>query len=190
MPKTLSILIPTIEGREAQLNNLLCNIAKQIEAGNLQKKVQILLFKDKAGQHSIGHKRNWLYQNAKGKWALSIDDDDDIATTALSDIINLLEKNNPDTLSIIGVYIKDGKNPKTFHHSLQYKAYTEVRGFYQRPPGHLNPIRTKIAKKFMFSNVNHGEDSDWSLNISKANAIKTEIEYLTPYYFYNFVSNK
>lgn len=190
MQKTLSILIPTIFGREAQLNTLLCNIGRQIKEANLQNKVQILWYKDNRGENSIGYKRNWLYQNAKGKWAMSIDDDDDIGITAISDIVSLLENHNPDTLSILGIYTIDSRWPKTFHHSLKYKAYTEERGFYQRPPGHLNPIRTKIAKKFMFSNVNHGEDSDWALEISKAGAIKTEIEYDKEYYYYNFVSNK
>lgn len=190
MAKVLSILIPTIFGREETFNQLLCNIGVQIRDHNLKGKIEILTFKDHRGQHNIGHKRNWLYQNAKGKWAMCIDDDDDICKTALPDLIDLLEKHNPDTVSILGVVTTDGRQAKTFHHSLQYRAYTELRGYYQRPPGHLNPIRTKIAKQFKFTDKNHGEDADWAMDICNAKAIKTEVEYKTPYYFYKYISNK
>jgi len=190
MAQVLSILIPTIDGREAQLNKLLCNIGQQIKQHDLKKKIQILLFKDKQGEHSIGLKRNWLYQNALGKWSMSIDDDDDIEKDCLRDLIKLLETKDPDAISIWGLYTKDGGSPQKFHHSIAYHAYTEINGFFQRPPGHINPIRTSIAKKFSFLPINHGEDTDWAMAMSRAGAIKTEAAYEKMYYFYNYSSVK
>lgn len=188
--KTLSILIPTIAGREKFLNRLLAHLGKQIKEHKLKDKVQILLCKDKPKQHSIGTKRNYLLQNCNGAWAMFIDDDDLINDTALPDIIALLEANNPDVISITGILQENGKPDREFKHSTSYKSITEVRGLLVRPPNHLNPMRTSISKQFIFKEISHGEDSAWCMDICNSTALKSDWVYDKPYYYYMFNPNK
>ena len=123
----LSILIPTIEGRETFYNRLQDELIRQITKYNLIDKIQILNSKDKKGEHSIGWKRNLLLQNCEGEYFMFIDDDDMVCDDALPLIINLLG-NNPDVITLDGTLTTDGKDPKKFIHSLAYNEWFEKGG--------------------------------------------------------------
>ena len=186
---TLSILIPTIEGRENFYNRLQTELVRQIAKYNLIDKVQILNSKDKKGEHSIGWKRNLLLQNCNGEYCMFIDDDDMICEDALPLIVNLLS-NAPDVLTLDGTLTTDGKDPKKFIHSLAYDEWFEKAGVYYRPPNHLNPMKTSIAKQFKFPDISHGEDRDWSMQIQKSGLLKTEFSIGKTYYFYDYRTSK
>lgn len=185
----LSILIPTIVGRESFYNRLQTELIRQIAKYNLIDKIQILNSKDKKGEHSIGWKRNLLLQNCEGEYCMFIDDDDMICEDALPLIVNLLG-NKPDVLTLDGTLTTDGKNPKKFIHSLAYDNWFEKAGVYYRPPNHLNPMKTSIAKQFKFPDISMGEDKDWSMQIVKSGLLKTEFSIGKTYYFYDYRTNK
>ncbi len=187
--KELSILICTIEEREAYLEKLMETLAYQIKENDLGDRVEILHFKDKKGQHKIGLKRNTLLQGCNGEYAAFIDDDDWVSDDYLIAILKALET-KPDVVHLEGVYTVDGQNPRRFIHSCRYVDWFERGGIYFRPPNHLNPMKTSISKNFRFQEINHGEDRDWSLRISAAQVLRTEVEIPQPIYYYNYSSIK
>lgn len=192
MKPTLSILICTIEGRENFLESLKFNIARQMFRFGLKNGVdiEVITSKDKRGEHTIGRKRNALLQSCNGEWACFIDDDDQIADDYLVNAINILRSQNPDCINLIGYMTTNGLNPETFIHELKHKEYFTRDTVHYRPPNHLNIIRTSISKNFKFPELNHGEDTDWAMQICNAGVLKTEGRIENIVYYYQYIPNK
>lgn len=184
----LSILIPTIEGREEQYKSLVTSLHQQYNGED----VEVLTLKDNK-EMSIGEKRNNLLEKANGEYLCFIDDDD-----AVSDnyILLLLEaaKSGCDCASLKGRIIIDGGEPEIFEHSLRYNEWktnpegSEIR--YERFPNHLSLLRSSIAKQFKFPDKNFSEDFDWSTALHKSGLLKTEHYIPNVIYYYNYISNK
>ena len=181
----LSILIPTLEKRKLQFEQLRSYLKKQILELDAIEDVEILFMRDN-GEQTIGEKRNTLLSTAKGKYSCFIDDDDWVC----GDYVNLLLKGieaDPDCISLIGIITTNSKNPKRFIHSNIYRDYEVRNGEYVRPPNHLNCIKSSIAKQFEFPEMNFGEDTDWAMQICKAGVLKKEHKVFKPIYFYNYI---
>ncbi len=182
------ILIPTIVERKAMFDWLVENLNNQIKDNGLEEEVIVYSLSDNR-EMSIGDKRNKLIQMADSEFTCFVDDDDAVSTNYVKLIYDAIKKDN-DCVSLVGEITIDGKNPKTFIHSIRYKEYSEKNGIYYRPPNHLNPIKREIAIKKMFPEVNFNEDTQWTMAICNDNLIKTESQIDEPYYFYRFNSNK
>ena len=181
-----SILIPTIEERKRAFQILFLNLTDQITKAGLQGIVCVEYLSDNR-EMSVGKKRNELKKNARGKYISYVDDDDKVSDEYISAHYELIKDEKPDCIGLIGV-LSDSRTPvkRKFVHSIIHSSYFEANGIYYRPPNHLNVIRKSIAVLFDFPNKNHGEDSDWAMNICRAKAIKTERRIDKPMYFYNF----
>lgn len=177
----LSILIPTIVGREEQYNNLYKILVKQYEGGE----VEICTLKDNK-EMSIGEKRNKLLQIANGKYVAFIDDDDIVSENYISLLLEAA-KSDCDCASLLGAYSVDGVFDGLFEHSLKYNEWrTTVNDIkYERYPNHLSMIKSNIAKQFKFPEINHGEDADWSTQIHKSRILQTEYHIPEIIYYYN-----
>lgn len=176
--KDLSILICSLNEREKMLNVLLSKLSKQKTSS-----VEILVERDN-GSMLIGDKRNLLLKNSNSKYVCFIDDDDDVSDDYVSKILNCIGK-DPDCCSLEGIVTVDGKNSKTFIHSLKYDRWFEKNGIYYRNPNHLNAIKRDICLKVGFSSKSHGEDRDFSMAILPY--LKTE-EYISgPIYYYKYI---
>lgn len=183
-----SILICTLDSRVEKFSQLYLDLLKQIKDNKLQKKVEILFFKDNK-KYSVGYKRNMLLHQSRGKYVCFVDDDDKVHENYIKMIYEKL-KAKPDCLSLQGIITISGENPKKFIHSVAYKSFYEKGGVYYRPPNHLNVIRRDIAIKFKFPEINYGEDSDWAMQICKSGLLKNEAKITIPYYFYLFDNNQ
>ena len=73
-----------------------------------------------------------------------------------------------------------------FIHSIKYKAYTQDREYYYRPPNHLNPVKKSKVQPFQFALTNRGEDTDWAMKICKAQVLEKEKFIDEVLYFYHF----
>lgn len=182
---TLSILIPTIAGREKLLERLLKTINEQMQ---FELAVEIIVEKD-SRQKSIGEKRNLLLSKAKGEYSVFIDDDDIIPEYYLQEIEKAIRE-YPDSIGFKGNYTENGIQKKEFIHSIKYSEYSETMYYFYRPPNHLNPIKTSIAKQFKFPHKNMFEDTDWAMQIQISGLLKTEFFIDKIMYNYNYVSNK
>lgn len=167
----LSILIPTIAGRESEYNSLIESLEPQ-----LTDDVEICVLKDNK-EMTIGAKRNILLQGAEGEYIAFVDDDDKLPGDYIGQLLKAIES-GCDCASLKGRYFVNGTFIGFFEHSLKYSEWkTNKNGHdikYERWPNHLNCIKAEIAKQFKFDEINHGEDYKWSKQIHDSGRLKTE----------------
>ncbi len=184
----ISILIPTIEGREAQLDELLTELYRQKSALDLPDAVQIHQEKDNR-KITIGAKRNILLNRVQGKYSAFIDDDDSIPPNYLQLLLEAA-KSGCDCASLKGIITFNGSSPAIFEHSIRYKEWktTDNDIKYERFPNHLNLVRASIAKQFKFPEESHGEDYVWSRHLHESGLLKFEYYIPEIIYYYRYVS--
>jgi len=164
-----SILIPTIPGRETSLRNLIASIREKLQRLSPQLRVEFCIRFDNK-EMSIGNKRQELLQGAKGKYMSFIDDDDDITDEYVQDITETIRGNYH------VMYLRGKIDKYTFKHSISNKLsgfMADDTGFL-RPPNHLNPILTDVAKNISFRDATYGEDLDWTLRLAKTGFLSRE----------------
>jgi len=191
----LSILIPSLVSRKQKLDLLCSRISNQINQYMVYKKIDVdveILCQIDNGEATIGEKRNWLLDKADGEYLCFFDDDDMPTNNYIELIIKALES-KPDCCSLKGIITFDGQNPEVFEHSIKYREWKTTQNTnpkYERPPNHLNVIKSEIAKRFQFPEINHGEDSQWSEAILKSGLIKIESYIEEVIYHYLYKSQK
>lgn len=183
-PVKLSILIATIDQRQAQFSKLYCKLLEQIKKDKLEHQVEVLFFKDDQ-TITLGAKRNQLVAQAKGEYVCFLDDDDDICNQYVRLICNAL-RTNPDCASCTGILYRPNKPAKTFVHSLKYNHAFNQDGIAYSPVYHLNPIKRKIALQVKFPEQNYNEDTVWAKRLRDSKLLKKETEIKQPYYFYYY----
>lgn len=178
----LSILIPTVYGREQELQRLLSVLSKQLTPGNYCTSrtgyyeyavsysrifpVEVIYLKDNK-QVTVGEKREKLYQMADGVYSWQIDDDDSIAEDAISKILFAAEK-EPDCITFLERCLMNGR--ELFgRHSLDYPDWegegnsTLYDGFhFHRTPYFKSVIKTAIVKQVPVPHMRYGEDHQWA----------------------------
>jgi hypothetical protein len=166
-----SVLVPTIIGREESLRNLLESVREKVSriAPDLRVEYSIELDNREA---SVGSKREKLLQNAKGKYMSFIDDDDNITDAYVEDLVAMI-RGNYQVMRLRGTI-----SPYTFTHSIENKLTENMaRGdVFVRPPNHLNPMMTDVAKLIRFGNAVRGEDLDWSIRLARGGFLTREYQ--------------
>jgi len=188
-PILLSILIPTVVGREKQYKHLLNRIMK---SGNgfdiLSGRVEYIKFCDNK-EMTIGEKRERLYQMANGLYSWQIDDDDDISDNAIELILNAI-KSNPDVdvISFEEYVNMDGKEYRSNHAAI-YSGWEGdgnsifPDGFhFHRTPFFKSVIRTELAKSIPIQKIRFGEDHAFANDLHPL--IKSEFHISEPLYRY------
>lgn len=164
-----SVLIPTIIGREASLRNLLESIREKLGRIAPDLRVEYCIELDNR-EASVGMKREKLLQNAKGKYMSFIDDDDNITDAYIEDLVATIQ----------GQYhvmrLRGDIRPYSFTHSIENKLTDMMaRGeVFVRPPNHLNPMMTDVAKLVHFGDAVRGEDLDWTIRLARAGYLTNE----------------
>ena len=161
----LSILIPTVVGRETEFERLTKYLRKQYTGDD----VEILSLKDNK-EISIGEKRNRLYNMAKGKFSVMIDDDDMVSEDYIPTILSVLN----DTIDCVGYFencLINGKQQRSVI-SLNCKGWMTndppINGtHYNRTPFFKVPIKTSICKMVGVRDMRFGEDHDFAMRIHK-----------------------
>lgn len=201
-PILLSILIPTVVGREDECHELELTIDKQAynrkvdvfdKWGDVIRRewdlltfVETIIYKDDK-KISIGEKRERLYSLANGTYSFMIDDDDSIAPNAIELILNAI-KNNPEIPCITfrekcmmnGIY-------KSSNHSIRYSQWMDNQdGFdYVRSPFYKDVIRTDIARSVPFPHIRYNEDEQWSKALKPFLTDEIHIDEELYHYIYN-----
>jgi hypothetical protein len=168
-PYDWSVLIPTIPGREESLKALIDGIREKVARLAPGLRVDIATNFDNRVK-SIGKKREELLQGATGKYMSFVDDDDQITDAYIEDLRD----------TIAGEYhvmrLRGQIQQYTFTHSIEntlsgMMAQGEV---FLRPPNHLNPMMTDVAKLVHFGDATRGEDLDWTIRLAKRNFLERE----------------
>lgn len=180
----LSILIPTMESRLPLYTRLREELARQSAAPGAGPAVEILTLSDD-GSEVVGSKRNRLMTMARGRFLVFVDDDDRISPDYVRLILAAIRENPAaDCITYPGEITFRGRHPRKLLHSIQYTDWYEHQGQYLRPPCHITPIRSDIARRYRFAEVGYSEDVDWAMRISRDQALQKEatIDGLLYYY--------
>jgi|694.fasta_scaffold05768_17 hypothetical protein len=119
----LSILIPTVPIRKLLLDNLLLVLNKQIEENKLENRVEILVYEDNF-EKSVGEKRNILYEKAKGKYVLILDDDDMVSDDFCIEICRVIKNYDVDQICFT-LHQLDPETKKIYSIAKYSKEYKE-----------------------------------------------------------------
>jgi hypothetical protein len=180
----LSILIPTLEDRSALFAELLHRLTEQIRRDGLQGRVEILSDLDD-GALPIGTKRNRLMERATGRFLVFVDDDDEVCDDYVRTIVSAVEHHpDVDVLGLLGEITFRGKRPRRFIMSTRFREYATRCGCYERPPHHLNPTHTEVARRYLFEEVSQSEDSDRALRMARDQALRCEHMIDSVLYYY------
>lgn len=168
-PHDITFMIPTIPGREASLTRLTASIHEKMPriASDLRYTIDIG-FDNR--EMSIGSKRDMMVQRSRAKYSAFIDDDDEITDAYIEDVRDMIGGFYP-VMRLRGTI-----HPYTFTHSLENTLVSPMaRGeVFLRPPNHLNPMMTDVAKLVHYKDAIHGEDLDWTMRMSKAGFLTHE----------------
>lgn len=181
----LSILIPTMESRLPLYTRLREELTRQSAAPGAGAAVEILALSDD-GTEALGAKRNRLMDMARGRFMVFVDDDDRVSPDYVRIILAAIRENPAaDCISPAGEITFCGRHPRKLVHSIKYTDWYECRGEYVRPPCHITPIRSEIARRYRFADVDYSEDMDWALRISRDGALRQEVLLDTVLYYYD-----
>jgi hypothetical protein len=167
----LSVLIPTLVERRAQCEQLKASLRERFRRLCPGLRLEIAEAVDNR-EMSVGMKRRLLLKNAKGKYSVFIDDDDEVTDAYFEDFMSCFAAGN-DVMRIRGQMAEH-----TFTHSIDIplsgKLY--VDGVFVRPPNHLNPMLADIAKLVTFEDAIRGEDLKWTIDIAKTGFLRKETQ--------------
>ena len=160
---SLSILIPTVTGREQSFNALVAELERQA----VEYDVEIKTCCDNK-EMSIGAKRQLLLESATKTHCVFIDDDDSVPADYIATVWPQL------TFDGIG-YIEQITGGKKAAHSQDYDGwYSNRDGYdYVRCLFCKDVIRTSIALQVGFADIRYGEDYDFSIRLLKSGLIRT-----------------
>lgn len=153
-----TILVATLGQRQERFKRLLDGLMPQVERAAGQ--VNVLAYWNN-GERPLAEIRQALVDEADGTFVSFIDDDDVVADTYVSQILETL----CDDIDYVGFQLQcyvDGVRLKPTYHSLRYDQwYDDARGYY-RDVSHLNPIRRELALKADFRRTTPPEDVAWA----------------------------
>jgi len=190
----LTICIPSITSRNEQFIKLFNNLHNQIIDWKLSDKAHVIHEIDNK-EISIGAKRQKMYECAKGKFCVQIDDDDSVAGDYVNQVVTAIEQ-NPDA-DFIGSYEScnvDGDKFLTKHSNVfpdwcDYKVSMK-KGIcrYGRTPFMKDPILTEHCLKIGVQDMRFAEDHDFARRLKVSGLIKNEVFIDDILYYYNRIS--
>lgn len=173
----LSVLVPTVPGREGKLARLLLSLDPQVMA---RSDVELLVLRDCRGM-TIGEKRSRMVALARGEYVAFVDDDDSVAPDYVETIVAHLGE-RPDVVCF--EVVVNGHGPtKTCYYGLSLEN-KNLPDCYHRKPNHLMAWRRDLAVSVPFPAMRTGEDTAWANQIC-ARASK-EIRIPRPLYSYDY----
>ena len=151
----LSILTPTIPGREKQLHRLQSKLAKQIA----DLPVEHLVICDNR-RRSIGAKRQALVDVARGDFVAFVDDDDDVDSDYVRSIL-AASQTGADVITFRQRAIYNGiESEVVFGVNNQDGPFT-ANGITLRAPWHVCAWKREKIAGCLFGESNYGEDLVW-----------------------------
>jgi hypothetical protein len=161
MNPILSLLTPTIPGRETQLKALGEKLAVQIG----DKPVEWLAFCDNR-QRSIGAKRQSLWDIARGTYAAMIDDDDDVSEDYVARLLEAT-KTGADVITFRQRAIYNGLESEVHFGINNQDGPFNPGGTTLRAPWHVCAWKRERVQGCLFLEANYSEDIAWCLQARK-----------------------
>lgn len=184
----LSILIPTIFGREERFKKLHDHVQDQLINEGIWNEVEIVSECDDRTM-SIGDKRQLLLSRSYGDFVTFIDDDDAVPDDYCLTLWNTLtDYPDIDCIGFLQQCTFDGGKPKSSSLSNRWADWAENTGGYDyvRTPFFPTPIRRDIAVEIGYRDMRFGEDHDFARRLKESGLIKNEIFLNRIMYYYQY----
>lgn len=164
-----SILIPTIPGREVQLQRLIQSIHERRRAICPDLRIEICVSFDNR-EKTIGTKRQDMIEAAKGKYMSFVDDDDDLTAAYFEDALACIRGGHH------VCRLRGQISQYTFTHTIDVTptSMMAVNDVFMRPPNHLNVLLTDVGRLILFEDLRNGEDFAWSIQLSESGYLTNE----------------
>lgn len=186
----LSILIPTIFGREEQFKKLRNYLRRQLEVDGIWNEVEVVSETDDRTM-SIGNKRQALLNKCYGDFVVFIDDDDWVPHDYCLTLWDAIS-NNPDIDSIgfLQDCIFDNVHHKKASLSNRWGDWNINEGGFDlvRTPFFPTPIRRDIAVAIGYNDMRYGEDHDFARRLKDSGMIKNELFIDKVMYIYQYTT--
>lgn len=185
----LSICIPSVVGREKQLEELYGFIEDQSKGLS----VEIITDVDNK-EVSIGFKRDRMYKRCVGKYAVQIDDDDWVSDNYVENVLDAIE-DNPDCVGYKEHCLMDGLT-RYSSFSLKHEQWQQLKRpdkdgiIYYRTPFTKSPIKTEICKRVGVRNMRFAEDHDFAKRVYSQLRKEVFIDEIMYYYSANSLTAK
>lgn len=195
----LSILIPTIYGREAGFVRVIEKLkgsyawvevkvsSKEGEWHLLECKelpVNIFTLKDNR-ELKVGEKRNILMDAADGEYVSYHDCDDRPLDDYIKELLEGIES-GADIITFNVEVSLNGGAPKPCYYSMYFEKDTNEPNAYYRLPNHLMCVKRELALQVKFLPVNFGEDADYAKRLKPL--LKSEYSINKTLYYYDYNS--
>lgn len=176
----LSILVPTIAGREHEFEKLIALLEPQVQDVD----ANVLYLKDNK-ELSIGAKRQLLLDACEAEYMLMIDDDDQVPGDYVAKVLQALGS-APDCIGYLEQCDIGGRKSIACH-SNRYDCWMDNRDGYDyvRTIFYKDVIRTSIAKQIGFRDLRYGEDHDFSIRLKQSGLLTTEVFINEVMYYYS-----
>lgn len=181
----LSICIPTINGRESQLDSLVTDCLYE----QLRERPEALILIEKDNKEmSIGAKRQILLERVTMPYFCMIDDDDTVAPDFVKEVLQAIEREQPDCIGYLESIIQPGHIDKLAIHSNRYEEWANNRDGYDyvRTIFCKDVIKTEIALQIGFNkDLRYGEDHDFARRLKASGLLEKEVFLPKIMYYYN-----
>lgn len=180
----LSICIVSLEWRRPVLQTLLDELNAQNRWRRPINKVEILPPFIDSKEHTTGHKRQVMLEQATGAYVVSIDDDDSVPEYYIEEMVNAC-RSGADCIGITGSMTTDGLNPIEWRLSKDYDNITiqeNGKSVYLRRTNHITAVKRENALAAGFNDISNGEDKYYSERLQ----LLTEVKIKKPMYHYRF----
>ena len=186
----LSILIPTIVGREQPFQKLYDKLYAQIRDNHLLDSIEIVSECDDR-KMSIGSKRQLLIEKAQGRFIVFIDDDDDVAVDYCFAIAKVIRENEGiDAIGFLQQCTFDGGTPVMASLSNRWSDWAENVGGYRyvRTPFFPTPMLRDYALQVGYRDMRYAEDHDFARRLKASRLIQNEyfMNSIMYYYIYTY----
>jgi hypothetical protein len=165
MNPILSILTPTIRGRESHLSKLQTNIEDQSLKLKNSAWIEHLVLCDNRAR-SIGAKRQALVDIARGQYIAFVDDDDDVAPDYVESLLKAAQT-GADVITFRQRAIYNGLESEVHFGVNNQDGQFNPGGITLRAPWHVCAWKRERVEGCLFSEVNFGEDLVWCLQARK-----------------------
>lgn len=184
----LSILVPTIIGREQQFNKLYDKLYGQLQDEGIWNEVEIVTECDDRTM-SIGSKRQLLLTRSYGDFVVYVDDDDDVPVDyCLTLWRTIKESTEIDCIGFLQQCFFNGSTPRFASLSNIWPVWAERQGGFDfvRTPFFPTPIRRDIAIRIGYNDMRFGEDHDFSIRLKESGLIQNELFIDRVMYYYQY----
>lgn len=178
-----TILIPTLGQREALFMRLLGVLLPQLD--EFAGAVRVLAYRNN-GSPPIGEVRDALLAVVESEYVSFIDDDDLVPPYYVAEVVRAVES-RPDHVGFKLEYSMNGEFREIVDHSLRHGRWHRTsEGLLARHFTHIDPMRTKIARRGSFRVPRRGrpEDRHWVRQVTGHPTTEAYIDKIMYYYLW------